>query len=398
MAQHQNTRKIDIHNVAAKYDTALTRLASSEGICEVNRTLIRDFLYACQLGKTIQRSEKKRLGEKRLIKYLFTLRRINEWLGNRDFRSVTDADMEAFIGKLERNALTVDGKPVSYTNWTRRDVKVCVKKFYKWLIGSGDQYPPLVSWIDTHIKDEAPPCLSIDEIGRCIDFSSTIKGKALLGCLFESGARAEEFLNVRICHVEDRQSFFMLRIEHSKTFGRSVPIHDAAEHLRRWLAEHPAKADLTAQLFPMSYAALRKMIARLGRRALGKNVHPHLIRHSYATWLASKKVGRYQMCKLMGWAMSSDMPDRYIDRLGVVEEEAIQSIRGDELTKVGHENVQLRSALGRLEAQQQELQSALLKHQTADEFMSELLSNPDIRDALARKVREKRLGPKLMGL
>lgn len=40
----------------------------------------------------------------------------------------------------------------------------------------------------------------------------------------------------------------------------------------------------------------------------------------------------------MGWAMSSDMPDRNFDRAGVVEEGAIQSIRGDELTKIDREN------------------------------------------------------------
>ena len=60
------------------------------------------------------------------------------------------------------------------------------------------------------------------------------------------------------------------------------------------------------------------------------------------------------MCKLMGWAMNSDMPDRYIDRTGVVEEEAIQAIRGDELNKVEKEITELTMASQRLEAQSNE--------------------------------------------
>jgi len=133
-------------------------------------------------------------------------------------------------------------------------------------------------------------------------------------------------------------------------------------------------------------------------KALGKRVNPHLLRHSFATWLASKKVGRYQMCKLMGWAMSSDMPDRYIDRLGIVEEEAIQSIRGDELTKVERENVQLKATLQRLEAQQNEMRHQLERQQRVDNFLNELLADRATMDALAKKVREKGLGKELMGL
>jgi hypothetical protein len=173
------TTQIDVHNSAECYERELARLHRDEGISAENKQIIVEFLNACQLGKTILGREKKRLGEKRLLKYLYALRRINEWLGNKDFRAVQQQEMEAFISRVERNALLVKGRVHAYTDWTRRDIKVCVKKFYKWLLGGGVQYPPLVSWIDTHIKDEAPPCLSIDEVRRLVEHTSCAKANAI---------------------------------------------------------------------------------------------------------------------------------------------------------------------------------------------------------------------------
>ncbi len=104
-------------------------------------------------------------------------------------------------------------------------------------------------------------------------------------------------------------------------------------------------------------------------KALKKRIHAHLLRRSYATWLAGKKVGRYQMCKLMGWAMSSDMPDRYIDRAGVVEEETLQSIRGDDLTKEQAVNSDLKNNFVALEMKYNKIMEQLEKKKASDDFL-----------------------------
>jgi site-specific recombinase XerD len=392
------TERIDIHKSKHNYEKELARLGRDEGICSENKQIIVDFLNACQLGKTILGKEKKKLGEKRLIKYLYALRRINEWLGNKNFKEVTQAEMEAFISRVERNALCIGGKQVAYTEWTRRDIKVCVKKFYKWLLGGGQQYPSLVSWIDTHIKEDAPSSLSVEEVRKLAEHAHTWKTKALVWSLFETGARVEELLNVRLLHVEDKGTHVVLRIEHSKTFPRSLPVYEGSSYVREWMAQHPAKHNGEAQLFPIEYAALCKRLRTLSMYVLGKRVTPHLLRHSFATWLASKKVGRYQMCKLMGWAMSSDMPDRYIDRLGLVEEEAIASIREDELSKAERENVELKRVLQRLEGEQQELREQWARRERADELVNDLFGDKEVLMMLAQKIKEKGLGERLMGL
>ncbi len=322
MASGQSLQKIDVHNVVGRYAKVLAEVEIDTSICVENRQHITEFLNACQLGKTVFGREKKRIGERRLLKYLYALRNINTWLGNKDFRTVSQSDMENFVARVDRNGLwkVINGVSVSqsYSDWTRRDIKVCVKKFYKWLLGDGRQFPDIVAWIDTFITEQAPPCLTLDETRTLVDAASTIKGKSLMWALFETGARIEELLNVRLSHVSDKETHLLVWIEFPKTYKRNLPIFEGSKYLRKWIEQHPERDNPNAQLFPMSYPTIAKFLKRLGERSIGKKITPHLLRHSFATWLASKKVGRYQMCKLMGWAMSSDMPDKYIDRVGVV--------------------------------------------------------------------------------
>jgi site-specific recombinase XerD len=106
-----------------------------------------------------------------LNKYLYSLKQLSGFLG-KDFDKVAQKDMEEFIKKLDNNNLTSvspAGKIVKhkYTRWTRHDIEVVIKKFYKWLWGNNIEHPGLVSWIDTHVEESDPPALSIEEI-RCM--------------------------------------------------------------------------------------------------------------------------------------------------------------------------------------------------------------------------------------
>ena len=60
------------------------------------------------------------------------------------------------------------------------------------------------------------------------------------------------------------------------------------------------------------------MVKRMGERALRKRVYPHLLRHTSATYW-SNRLSWFKLCKRFGWAMTSSMPQRYIDREGVDE-------------------------------------------------------------------------------
>ncbi len=61
---------------------------------------------------------------------------------------------------------------------------------------------------------------------------------------------------------------------------------------------------------------MRELLQRLGKRVLGKSLPYHLLRHSSATYYATK-LNRQELCYRYGWKFSSNMPDVYISRAGM---------------------------------------------------------------------------------
>lgn len=338
--------KIDIHKRKAQFLSALDKLKINSSINLENKQLILDFIHDCQLGKTIKKKSKKRIGSARCLKYLGILQKLSCCFG-KSFNEVSQTDMENFIINIENGSIkSVKGKP--YSEATKVDFKNTIRKFWKWKDGENKYFPELVEWIDTSFAKKDIPALTREEIERMVDYSGNPRNKALLMILFDSGARIEELLNVRLKkeHLfwKEGVGCYMIRLEFSKTKPRTISIPLCTEILNKWLEMHPAKNNPDAQLFPMNYDSLRMFLHRLGKRALNKRVNPHLFRHSSATFYANK-LNRYQLCYRYGWVMSSSQVDCYIDREGILEENTAITVKNDEISRANNEALILREEL-----------------------------------------------------
>ncbi|MBN4056934.1 site-specific integrase [bacterium AH-315-J21] len=285
-------------------------------------------------------------------KYMAILTRLSQEF-NKPFDQVAQEDMERLILDLEEGRiLSARGKP--YSDETRADYKKAIKKFWKWKDGNNSQYPDLVEWIDVSVRIKEIPALSRKEIESLVDGTPSIRLKALIMILFDSGARIEELLNVRLKeeHVTWKPELdcYTIRLEFSKTKPRTVSLPLASKHLRAWLQVHSAKGNPESQLFPIQYDAIRTSLYRLATRVLQKRVTPHILRHSSTTYFANK-LNHYQLCNRYGWTMSSDQVNRYIDRAGILEEQTTKLIRESETTSVVAENESLREELMLLKQQ-----------------------------------------------
>jgi len=103
--------------------------------------------------------------------------------------------MEDFIIGLEKDRfLRKDGRKSSEE--TKVDLKKAIKKFYKWLLGENEHYPEIVDWIDTSTEVKEVPALTREEIERLVNQTGSMRNKAIIMVLFDSGARIEELLNI----------------------------------------------------------------------------------------------------------------------------------------------------------------------------------------------------------
>lgn len=100
----------------------------------------------------------------RISKYLDILRRASGMLG-KPFEDATVDDIKNLVCRIERSG---------YSPWAKHDYKVALKRFYKWLKGNDEGYPPEVKWIKTTLKarDELlPEDLLTEEVMRLVEAS-----------------------------------------------------------------------------------------------------------------------------------------------------------------------------------------------------------------------------------
>jgi integrase/recombinase XerD len=157
---------------------------------------------------------------------------------------------------------------------TKLDYKKTLKKFYKWLRKS-----ELVEFIDMSVKPKDVPAITREEVQKMVNSTSDIGLKATLMVLFDGGARAEEFLNLRIKDLTRKRyanetECFWINIRYSKTFSRNIPLPLSTNYLNEWLDEHPQKNDPEAQLFPIQYKSLVRKTRTLAQKVLKKKSHP----------------------------------------------------------------------------------------------------------------------------
>jgi integrase len=218
------------------------------------------------------------------------------------------------------------------------DYRVIVKRFYKWLKGNDEEYPEEVRWIKTTLreKDRVLPqdLLTEDEIKRLVDAADNPRDRAFIMTLYESGGRVGEVGSMRIRDVAFRKDYASVTLR-GKTGTRRVPIVAAVPYLTLWIDHHPRKSDPDAPLWPkfsdgrpMTYPALAKVLKVAAERAgLKKRVTPHKLRHSRATFLASR-LTEAQLCALFGWKQGSDMPSTYVHLSGRDLDDAILGVYG----------------------------------------------------------------------
>jgi integrase len=333
--------KIDIGNSELKYEQALNSLTD---LSKRNEKLIRDFIDANALGKTsIKVSRKKSAGVKSRTKNIYLLK-IAVRLLKKDLDKVTEKNMEKFVRSLDDNKVKKLGGD-NYAEQTKANIKKVLIMFLRYTLKDKDKYEKLTDWISTDFQKKEIPALEEKEIDHLLRGCNTLKQKVLVALLFDSGARIEEFLNIRLADIIDVQDANMpyfritIREEYSKTQGRTIGLfwNKSYEILKSWLEMHPTKEDKSSQLYPSTYAGTRKLLGKLGERTLKKRVNPHLMRHSSATYYAGQSMDYFQLCKRYGWSIGSQVPQRYIDRSGIKEKEFLGKIEEKKLSELQKE-------------------------------------------------------------
>jgi site-specific recombinase XerD len=353
-------------------ESAQAQLADWRVPSSVKAELAR-FVDDLAMGKV---NRGKRLSVRRQVKYLYALRVPLEFL-NKPTRQLKLKNIEAFDRALQTDQLRSRLTKKPFAHGTQVDMRILLRIFLRWRLGQA-KAKRLTGWLDVRVRPKTPDFLSEAQMDRLFKSCRDLRQRFLLAVLFDAGARAEEFHNIRMEDVylpEGKQSFvrIALKTEYSKTHGRTVPLYwkHSLEAVQDYLQERvEAGAKANDPVFVGSYDANKKFLQRLGERVLKRSLHYHLFRHSSATYYATK-LNRQELCYRYGWKFSSNMPDVYISRAGMqttaADEKFQQTELGtlrDELSKVEQAAKIKDERIAALEAQQASMNDrlALLAH------------------------------------
>ena len=326
-------KEIDIYNFPNKLKNVLNRLKKAK-TSEKNKQLILEFRDFASLDG---------LGLPRIVRYLEILK---DWavILETDFDKATKEDITRAVRIIQEN---------EYSAWTKSTYKIMLKRFYKWLKNTGDDYPEEIKWIKTNIKATEKKLISNGElitegeVKKLIECAEHPRDKAFVSLLYESGARVGEIATLQIKNVKFDEYGAVLNVI-GKTGPRPIRIIFSTPHLMTWIQNHPCKADVESPLWinrgtrkhdsAIGYATIRKMLQDLFLKAgIKKRFNPHMFRHSRATFLADH-LTEFQMNQYFGWVQGSNMPSTYIHMNGSKIDESILELNGIKKAKTSKES------------------------------------------------------------
>lgn len=176
-------------------------------------------------------------------------------------------------------------------------------------------------------KLRAEEILTVADVQRLVEACDSSRDRALIGCLWDTGVRISELLALDLGNVRETAatngngsrtvfhlSFHKVKVPGEEHIGYVI---ESAPILSAWLKAHPDKRP-DAPLFPAytgtrwSRKAAHFAVRQAARKAgMAKHVHPHLFRHSRATFLLANGMSEANVKNLLGWAPGSIMLSRY---------------------------------------------------------------------------------------
>lgn len=221
--------------------------------------------------------------------------------------------------KTKISSVRSTGKP--YAPKTQIEIIAVLKKYLLWRYKEIKLIEPLN--IKVGKKERDIESLTLQEVEILYNHCKSDEERYIISLLFSSGARAEEFMSLRMCDItlpqKDEFIKVVIRNDTSKTKGRTISLYwtNTLEAVPRFLKQRENEgAKPTDFIMTKNYLSMQRWISRLGLKILKKRVHPHIFRHACADWLANR-LNRQQMCVFFGWSFSSNMPDVYIQRQNV---------------------------------------------------------------------------------
>lgn len=153
--------------------------------------------------------------------------------------------------------------------------------------------------------------LTREEIARVEESANTERDRLIIRLLADSGIRLGELLGLRKEDLVARGRERYIKVWGKGARERLVPLPPRLyERLSRFASRGHERifvtlrrSPKTGEYLPLASRSLQNMIRYAAEAAgLQRRIHPHLFRHSYATWALRRRMNPLQMQRILGHA------------------------------------------------------------------------------------------------
>ena len=214
------------------------------------------------------------------------------------------AQLRAFMAAEHRRGLS----PRSL----QRRLSAC-RSFYEWLLRHGRiQASPAAALRAPKAPRKLPQVLDADEATRLVELPTDVplglRDRALLELFYSSGLRLSELCMLRWCDLDLASGTVTVLGKGNRQ--RIVPVGSHARTaLEAWRVAPGKRSDGDAPVFPgrggapISQRAVQLRLKLLAQRqGLFKHVHPHMLRHSFASHILESSGDLRGVQELLGHA------------------------------------------------------------------------------------------------
>jgi len=150
-------------------------------------------------------------------------------------------------------------------------------------------------------ENKLPIVLTKEEVKKLFEFTDNLKSNLMLQLLYSSGLRVSEIVNLKKQDLDFNESVGWVRLGKGKKDRMFILSEKLSKKLQKFLSKHQDWNYLFSKNNPLTTRNLQKIVQKATIKAgINKEVHPHTLRHSFATHLLESGVDLRKIQTLLG--------------------------------------------------------------------------------------------------
>lgn len=150
-------------------------------------------------------------------------------------------------------------------------------------------------------ENKIPVVLTRQEVIDLIESSNNLKSKLIIQLLYSSGLRVSEIVNLKPTDLDFNENTGWVRSGKGGKDRMLILSKKLSKKIEKFIKKNSDWVYILSKNKPLTTRNIQKIVQKTAQRAgINKSVHPHTLRHSFATHLLDKGTDLRKIQELLG--------------------------------------------------------------------------------------------------